>query len=309
MVPAAWSGEWEWIAAIWLALVLAWGIRHAQHHAVACRYRPTRCKTANEYTTTPRNRRKPEWVIAEVLRLKALAPNLSCRDIEDIFNRSFAIERRMTVGRTWVNTLLRKRKADWVRLRRELKHHVPKPMPRNTIHGLDLTGKTDLTGKQRIILGLIDHGTRACLRLRELADKSSLTILRELVTTFQQFGIPKAIRTDNEACFTSRMMRFTLRLLGVRHQRTEPNCPWQNGRVERFFGSLKAVLDRIHVADTADLACRLFEFRAWYNHVRSHRHLDHRTPAEAWVGREKSRRTPTFFEVWDGMLRGWHFPP
>jgi putative transposase len=149
---------------------------------------------------------------------------------------------------------------------------------------------------RRIVLGLIDHGTRACLTLRELADKSSLTILRELIAAFRRFDIPRAIRTDNERCFTSWTMRSALMLLGVKHQTTEPNCPWQNARIERFLGSLKAVLDRIHIADD-DLACRLAEFRVWYNHVRMHRHLDNRTPAEAWAGRAKSCRAPTFVEV------------
>ncbi|HRQ65276.1 MAG TPA: integrase core domain-containing protein [Xanthomonadaceae bacterium] len=293
------------LLAVILLLMAVWAgcSRHR-----ACRPQPIKRRPANDERQGRRNQRKPDWVIAEVLRLKALAPNLSCRDIADIFDRRFAVARQMTVSKTWVHHILRKRKVEVLRLRRELKHRVPKSLPRNRVWAMDLTGKGDLTGKQRILLGLLDHGTRACLALRELADKSSLTILRELIAAFRRFGMPKAIRTDNEACFNSWLMRGALRLLGIHHQTTEPGCPWMNGRIERYFGSLKAVLDRIHIADGDDLACRLIEFRAWYNHVRAHRHLDNRTPAEAWAGREKSRRTPTFFEVWDGMLRGWYFP-
>ncbi len=59
-------------------------------------------------------------------------------------------------------------------------------MPRNRIWALDLTGKGDLSGEQKIILGLIDHGTRACLHLQTLADKRSLTLLRELIQAVAQ---------------------------------------------------------------------------------------------------------------------------
>ena len=38
--------------------------------------------------------------------------------------------------------------------------------------------------------------------------------------------------------FTSRLFRFGMWCLKIRHQRTEIACPWQNGRIERFFGTL-----------------------------------------------------------------------
>jgi transposase InsO family protein len=31
-------------------------------------------------------------------------------------------------------------------------------------------------------------------------------------------------------------------LLGIRMQRTDVHCPWQNGRIEQLFGTLKAAL-------------------------------------------------------------------
>lgn len=89
------------------------------------------------------------------------------------------------------------------------------------------------TRKQRLVLGVIDHGTRACLRLTELGDKRSLSILVELIAAMRRFGLPRTVRTDNEACFVSRTMKLALALLGVRMQRTDVHCPWQNGRIER----------------------------------------------------------------------------
>jgi hypothetical protein len=51
-------------------------------------------------------------------------------------------------------------------------------------------------------------------------------------------------------------------LLGIRLQTTDLHCPWQNGRIERFFSTLKAGLDRIVVAYRDELRIKRIEFRA-----------------------------------------------
>ncbi|MDP1696377.1 MAG: integrase core domain-containing protein [Xanthomonadaceae bacterium] len=155
-------------------------------------------------------------------------------------------------------------------------------------------------------LCVLDHGSRACLRLSELADKRSTTILRELIAAFRRFGLPKRLRVDNEICLSSRVMRSARTLLGVRLQTIDLHCPWQNGRIERFFGAFKQHLDRITIADVDDLSCKLIEFRVWYNHVRTHQLLHDRTPAEAWDGRAKTTRRPQWFEVWECRITGHH---
>ncbi|MBS0537062.1 MAG: transposase family protein [Proteobacteria bacterium] len=256
-----------------------------------------------------RNARKPDWVKREVIRLAAWSPGLSCRVLAEVFNRQFANDRRMTVGKTFVATLLRQRRAEILRLRRSLKHRIPRPQPRNRIWALDLTGKTDLVGRQRLILGLLDHGTRAAVVLREIADKRSLTILRELIIAFRKYGLPRMIRVDNEACFSSQVLHSAMQLLGVRLQHVAPHCPWMNGRIERLFGTLKRHLDLITVTGVEDLAAKLLTFRLWYNHVRPHQHLYGRTPAEAWSGRPKAYGMPVWFEAWDERLTGWYFQP
>jgi transposase InsO family protein len=172
-----------------------------------------------------------------VLRLKALMPDSGCRKIAVTFNWLHG-GRGMTVGKTFVANLVRKNQQEILRLRHELKHKLPRPMPRNRVWGLDLTSVRD-DGESRTVLGLVDHGTRACLALRSLPTKASIAILRALLDVIERFGAPKCVRTDNEAVFTSRLFRLGLHLLGIRHQRTAPFAPWQNGRIERFFGTFK----------------------------------------------------------------------
>ncbi|MDR2581280.1 MAG: integrase core domain-containing protein, partial [Fibromonadaceae bacterium] len=130
---------------------------------------------------------------------------------------------------------------------------------------------------------------------------------RILLDVIEKFGKPKVIRTDNESVFTSRLFRFALWLLGIRHQRIMLHCPWQNGRVERFFGTFKSYADRV-VFSAKYLQAALDEFVCWYNFVRPHRHLGGRTPGEAWSGVEPYERAPKVcrkFSGWDGMLRGY----
>lgn len=50
---------------------------------------------------------KPPWVRREILRLKALMPDAGCRRIAATFNRRFAGPRQMTVGKTFVNEVIR----------------------------------------------------------------------------------------------------------------------------------------------------------------------------------------------------------
>ncbi len=160
-----------------------------------------------------------------------------------------------------------------------------------SLWGLDLTGKADSEGIVHPILGIVDHGSRLSVALRALADKSTITLLRALLETVERYGKPVAIRTDNESCFTERLFRLVLWVLGIRHQRTELHCPWQNGRVERFFGTLKEKLDHWSVDSFERLNLALGDFGDWYNHVRP-KHLGGRTPAEAWQAIDPYARPP-----------------
>ena len=111
-------------------------------------------------------------------------------------------------------------------------------------------------------------------------------------------------RTDNEPIFTSRVFRLTLILLGIHHQTTDLHCPWQNGRVERFFGTLKESLDQLAVTSLDALNSALGEFRFFYNRVRPHQNLAGATPAEAWAGGDPHTvrfKQECWFEAWDGL--------
>jgi len=241
--------------------------------------------------------------------LKALMPKASCRMIASVFNRRFARKRGMTVGKTFVSELIREHLHEIAFLKRRIKNAKPKRVPRNLVWALDLTGKTTLDGRTHFILGIIEHASRAALWLEALRSKSSWTLIARLVEAIKRHGKPRIVRTDNEAVFTSKAFRLALFLLGIRHHRTEPHCPWQNGRVERFFGTLKERLDRLEADSLEALNHALSEFRFFYNHVRPHQNLGGATPAEAWADIDPYAspiKREYWFEAWDGLLQGYY---
>jgi transposase InsO family protein len=169
-------------------------------------------------------------VVEEVIRLKALMDDAGCRRIADTFNRLHAARHTMTVSKTWVAVVVRKHRLEIEERRREWKRRIPSPMPVNRLWGMDLTGKADVEGRVHPILGIVDRGSRPGVSLRALPNKATITILRALLDAIERYGKPWAVRTDNEAVFTSRLLRFALWVLGIHHQRTQPHCPWQNPR-------------------------------------------------------------------------------
>ncbi|MDI1257913.1 integrase core domain-containing protein [Aquabacterium sp.] len=267
-------------------------------------------------TTTPspcRQQTKPDWLKHEILRLKALMPNAGCRTIATIFNRRHACHvdsaRRATVGKSYVADLVRRHHYEIKVMRRHIKHRVPAPMARNRVWALDLTAKTDAATRTHMILGLIDHGSRALMALQALPNKASWTLLGHLCLAIGRHGKPLAIRTDNEPVFKSRVFRSALACMGIRQQFTDPGCPWQNGRIERLFLTLKHKLDQIEVPGLHALNKVLGQFSFFYNFVRPHQHLQGRTPAEAWAGVDPWAapvKREEWFQAWDGLLCGFH---
>jgi len=251
---------------------------------------------------------KPEWVRLEIIRLKAMMPDKGCRKLAEIFNRLYG-HRGDTVGKTYVSGVLCKYRYEIEAQRKRVRNRRHKPTSLNRIWGLDLTFVTDEQAQSHPVLGMVDHGTRANLALVPLKGKSALNLLLVIHAAVTLYGRPRVIRTDNEGMFKSWLFRFGPRLFGIRHQLIDPHCPWQNGRIERFFGTFKQKWNRWSVANREQLETSLRVFRVWYNHVRPHQHLQGMTPAEVWAGTDIRRQRPkeaVWFDAWDGLLTGYY---
>jgi len=149
------------------------------------------------------------------------------------------------------------------------------------------------------------------IRLKALMPEAGC---RAIANTFnRRFAQSKTMTVSktfvNETVFTSWLFKFSLWLIGIRHQLIEKSCPWQNGKIERFFGTLKEKLDQWQVGSREQLNGALVQFRFWYNHIRPHQNLYGKTPAEVWSGIDVFTKKPKkeyWFEAWDGLLTGFY---
>jgi transposase InsO family protein len=126
-----------------------------------------------------------------------------------------------------------------------------------------------------------------------------------------QHGKPQRLRTNNEPVFNSQVFKTFLRLVGVRHENTHKHAPWQNGRMERLFGSLKPLLRQLVIPSSAVLQAALDEFRDFYNHVRPHQNLQGLVPAEHFAGlrpvdlQQMPVKQATPVQALAGLMRGY----
>ncbi|MFK2889513.1 transposase family protein [Dyella flagellata] len=252
--------------------------------------------------------RKPAWVVDEVIRIHQ-ETGFGSRKVTATFNGLHKAKVGVSVGKSFVAEQIRAHRYQALQLSKQYRHRRPLPSPRNHTWGVDMTGAEDIHGTSHTIVGMIDAGSRMALAMHTIRQRSALALLEAIIAAAKVHGLPCIIKTDNEACFTSRIFRFGLMCLGIRHQRSRPGSPWQNGRIERLFGTLKEKLDRLTVYHGLGLNQALDEFRFWYNCIRPHQHLDGWTPWEAWHGINPSTHAPKSvmrFIAWDGLLRGYH---
>ncbi len=187
-----------------------------------------------------------------------------------------------------------------------MRNRLPYKKQKNQLWHIDLT-----TIEQRQILGVIDSGSRALLALKHLQTKSTIHILRVLLDIIEYYGRPEAIRSDNELVFTSKLMKFTLWILGIKRQTTEIASPWQNGKIERLFGTMKQAFKNLTFPTTQSLESGLKEFRLYYNHIRAHQNLGYNTPANAWEGKpistSKTAREIIYYRGLCDNVSGFYF--
>jgi len=93
----------------------------------------------------------------------------------------------------------------------------------------------------RYVLTMIDYATRypEAMALKSIEPE---TVAEALVTMLSRVGIPEEILSDRGSQFLSRVMKEVSRLLSINQIVTTPYSSMCNGLVERFNGTLKAML-------------------------------------------------------------------
>ncbi len=137
-------------------------------------------------------------------------------------------------------------------------------------------------------LTLVDGYSRfllACQGLRATAIDLARPIFRR---AFQEFGLPRIIRSDNGVPFaTTALGRLSVLSvwwirLGIHPELIQPAHPEQNGRHERMHRTLKAHATRPPAANLQAQQTRFNRFRTEYNEERPHEALAQETPGSVY---------------------------
>jgi putative transposase len=126
----------------------------------------------------------------------------------------------------------------------------------------------------------------ACEGLHTTKEAYAFTVFENV---FKEFGLPKAIRTDNGVPFASPNALFNLSKLsvwwlrlGIAIERIKPGCPHENGRHERMHLTLKLETTKPAGANFLQQQARFDGFIDEFNNERPHQALGMACPAERY---------------------------
>jgi hypothetical protein len=107
-----------------------------------------------------------------------------------------------------------------------------------------------------------------------------LSLVKEAIETF---GKPRFLVTDHGGQF-QKQFKKAIERRGIAHVQGPPRRPQFDGKVERFFRTLK-LWQRMAMLflGPSSVQLRLDGFRTWYNQERCHQSLNGLTPEEVWT--------------------------
>lgn len=133
-------------------------------------------------------------------------------------------------------------------------------------------------------LTIADQHTRFLIACHGLPSTKGEGVRPVFDRLFRQFGLPRAIRTDNGVPFATTGIQGLSQLnvwwmrLGIQHQRILPGQPQQNGAHDRMHKTLKAEAIRPPRATLVAQQRAFNHFRHQYNDERPHQRLRGHTP-------------------------------
>lgn len=136
---------------------------------------------------------------------------------------------------------------------------------------------------------LSDGFSRFLLRCQVMQGAHEAGVRAVMEAAFREFGLPRAIRSDNGAPFASPGLGGLSGLsvwwiqLGIQPERIRPGKPQHNGRHERMHRTLKQATAQPPAANLRSQQKAFDRFREEYNRERPHEALAMKTPAELYA--------------------------
>ena len=178
------------------------------------------------------------------------------------------------------------------RHRRELREGTPLSQAQqpNDLWCADYKGEFMLADRRYCYpLTVTDFASRylfACEALSTTKEAYAFTVFERL---FKEYGLPRAIRTDNGVPFASPNALFNLSKLsvwwlrlGIDIERIKPGCPQQNGRHERMHLTLKLEATKPAAKNFLQQQAKFDDFIESYNVERPHQAIGMRSPVQLY---------------------------
>jgi transposase InsO family protein len=158
----------------------------------------------------------------------------------------------------------------------------------NAVWCADFKGWFPVGGERCMPLTISDGFSRYLLRCRALRHSLHRSAKAVFESAFHEYGLPRAIRTDNGPPFStlapgglSRLAVWWIRL-GIRPERIRPGRPDQNGRHERMHSTLKAETAQPPRSSFTAQQRAFDRFQVEYNDERPHEALGQQVPASLY---------------------------
>jgi putative transposase len=173
---------------------------------------------------------------------------------------------------------------------------LSRPLQPNELWCADYKGEFMLADRRYCYpLTITDAASRyllSCEALSSTKGKYAFTVFERV---FRDFGLPKAIRTDNGVPFASPNSLFGLSKLsvwwlrlGISIERIKPAHPEQNGRHERMHLTLKKEATKPAAKNFLQQQGKFDRFIEVFNQERPHQAIGMKYPAELYVSSSRS---------------------
>jgi len=240
--------------------------------------------------------RLPEAIEGLILSLKREHPSWGAPKIREKIKRK-ALEIRLPAISTVHAVLHRHDLVNRPRRHRHKAQGTPLSTTRtpNDLWCADYKGEFMLADKRYCYpLTITDFASRYLLGCEALLTTKEKYAFGVFERVFKEFGLPKAIRTDNGVPFASPNSLFGLSKLsvwwlrlGIEVERIKPGNPQQNGRHERMHLTLKKEATKPAAKNLLQQQDKFDNFIDTYNRDRPHQAIGMKYPAELY---QKSAR-------------------
>jgi putative transposase len=164
----------------------------------------------------------------------------------------------------------------------------------NAVWSIDFKGQFVLGNRRWCYpLTLTDNASRYLLVCRGMHRPTERGVWPYMELAFREYGLPRALRSDNGSPFASTGLGGLSRLsvwwlkLGILLERIAPGKPQQNGRHERMHRTLKQE-NELPKHDLRAQQRRFEWFQRFYNEERPHDSLDGLTPSHCYHASPRS---------------------